>query len=162
MAAPITHLARLNFVIGDTAAQRLWTRREIALDSDRRERRPRQVGPAPVHRRCRGNQAFLAGLTSQPLALSRAILFQNPRDSVTIAHQPELLDAVHRLATTRAERNDMAFSRWFYLLNGGRPDEAGRWLDTLRTINPGGATLQSVLGAIWYGGNTPDTAIARR
>ena len=105
-----------------------------------------------------GITAFLAELTSQPIDVSRAILFQNPRDSVTLAHQPELLDAVHRLATTRAERNDMAFSRWFYLLNGGRPDEAGRWLDTLRTINPGGAALQSVLGAIWYGGNTPDTA----
>ena len=31
--APIQHLAMLTWVAGDTAAQRLWTRRLIALDS---------------------------------------------------------------------------------------------------------------------------------
>jgi len=153
----ITHLARLNFVVGDTAAQRVWARREFALDSTGENVHAARWDLLQSTRDAAGIKAFLAGLPSLPIDVSRAILFQNPRDSVTIAHQPELLEIVHQLATNRAERNDMAFSRWFYLLNGGRPDEADRWLDTLRTINPGGARLQSVLGAIWYGGNLPDT-----
>ena len=155
---PITHLARLNFVTGDTAAQRVWTARQIALDSLAEGVAPARWDLLQSTADAAGIKAFLAGLASQPIDVPRAILFQNPRDSVTIAHQAELLDAVHRLATNRAERNDMAFSRWFYLLNWGRPAEANQWLDTLRTINPGGATLQSVLGAIWYGANVPDSA----
>ena len=155
---PITHLARLNFVTGDTAAQRLWARRQVALDSTAESVPLVRWDLLQSSRDAAGVKAFLAALPSQPIDVARAILFQNPRDSVTITHQPELLDVVHQLATNRAERNDMAFSRWFYLLNGGKPNEADRWLDTLRTINPGGATLQSVLGAIWYGGNTPDSA----
>lgn len=155
---PITHLARLNFVIGDTAAQRLWARRQIALDSTAESVPLVRWDLLQSSRDAAGVKAFLAALPSQPIDVARAILFQNPRDSVTIAHQPELLESVHRSATNRAERNDMAFSRWFYLLNGGRPDEADRWLDTLRTINPGAANLQGVLGAIWYGGNVPDSA----
>jgi tetratricopeptide (TPR) repeat protein len=155
---PITHLARLNFVTGDTAAQRLWTRRQIALDSTAESVPAARWDLLQSSRDAAGVKAFLAALPSQPINTPRAILFQNPRDSVTIANQPELLDVVHQLATNRAERNDMAFSRWFYLLNGGKPKEADRWLDTLRTINPGAARLQSVLGAIWYGGNEPDSA----
>jgi tetratricopeptide (TPR) repeat protein/tRNA A-37 threonylcarbamoyl transferase component Bud32/TolB-like protein len=155
---PITHLARLNFVTGDTAAQRLWTRRQIALDSTAESVPLARWDLLQSSADAAGIKAFLAGLSSQPLGVPQAILFQDPRDSVTIAHQPELLDAVHRLATTRAERNDMAFSRWFYLLNRGQPAEAARWLDTLRTIAPGSAAIQSVLGAIWYGGALPDTS----
>ncbi|MEZ4413144.1 MAG: protein kinase [Gemmatimonadales bacterium] len=156
---PITHLARLSFVTGDTAAQRLWTRRQIALDSTAESVPAARWDLLQSSRDAAGVKAFLAALPSQPINTPRAILFQNPRDSVTIANQPELLDVVHQLATNRAERNDMAFSRWFYLLNGGKPNEANRWLDTLRTINPGAARLQSVLGAIWYGGNEPDSAM---
>ncbi len=154
----ITHLARLSFVVGDTAAQRLWTRREIALDSTGENVAQARWDMLQSTADAAGVQAFLATLDSQPLVLSRAILFQNPRDSVTIAHQPELFDAIHRLATTRAERFDMAFSRWFLLLNRGRPAEAAQWLDTLRAIAPGSAAIQSVLGAIWYGGDAPDSA----
>ena len=153
----ITHLARLSFVTGDTAAQRLWTRREIVLDSTGENVAQARWDLLQSTADAAGVQAFLARLDSQPLVLSRAILFQNPRDSVTIAHQPELFDAIHRLATTRAERFDMAFSRWFLLLNRGRPAEAAQWLDTLRAIAPGSAAIQSVLGAIWYGGNLPDS-----
>ena len=154
----ITHLARLSFVIGDTAAQRIWAGREFALDSSGKHVPAVQWDLLQSSGDAAGIRAFLAELNSQPITVPRAILFQNPRDSVTIAHQAELLDAVHRLATTRAARNDMAFSRWFYLLNWGRPAEAAQWLDTLRTINPGAATLQSVLGAVWYGGDPPDTS----
>jgi tetratricopeptide (TPR) repeat protein len=53
----------------------------------------------------------------------------------------------------------MAFSRWFYLLNRGRPSEAMQWLDTLGTMNAGSAAIQSVLGAIWYGAEAPDTSM---
>jgi tetratricopeptide (TPR) repeat protein len=155
---PITHLARLNFVVDDTAAQRLWARRQIALDSTAESVPLVRWDLLQASGDAAGVEAFLAVLPSQPIDVARAILFQNPRDSVTIAHQPELFDAVHRMATTRAERFDMAFSRWFLLLNRGRPAEAAQWLDTLRAIAPGSAAIQSVLGAIWYGGDAPDSA----
>ncbi|HQR18056.1 MAG TPA: protein kinase [Gemmatimonadales bacterium] len=153
---PVTHLARLNFVIGDTAAQRLWTQRAFTLDSTGEGVIEAKWDLLQASGDAGGVKTFLAGLPSQPLRVPQAILFQNPRDSLTLAHQPELLDAIHRLAATPAERNDMAFSRWFYLLNRGRPSEAAAWLDTLRVVS-GGGVLQSVLGAIWYGGAIPDT-----
>ncbi|HEX5004734.1 MAG TPA: protein kinase [Gemmatimonadales bacterium] len=157
----ITHLARLSFVTGDTAAQRVWARREFALDSTSENIQTTRWDLLQSSRDPAGVEAYLAGLSSGPIDVPRAILFQNPRDSVTIAHREELLGAVHRLATTQAARNDMAFSRWFYLLNWGRPAEAAQWLDTLRTISPGSAVIQSVLGAIWYGGEAPDTTTLR-
>jgi len=157
----ITHLARLSFVTGDTAAQRVWARREFALDSTGENIQTTHWDLLQSSRDPAKIKAYLEELSSRPIDVPRAILFQDPRDSVTIAHRLELLDAIHRQATTQAARNDMAFSRWFYLLNWGRPSEAAQWLDTLRTISPGSAVIQSVLGAIWYGGEAPDTSTLR-
>ena len=154
----IAHLARVNFILGDTAAQRRWVRREIGLDSSAQSVTEAKWDLLQASPDAGGVKTFLAGLPSQPLGVPQAILFQNAWDSLTIAHQPELMDAVHRLATTQAQRFDMAFSRWFYTLNRGRPAEAAQWLDTLRTMNAGSAAIQSVLGTIWYGAEAPDTS----
>src|SRR5687768_14459428 len=91
-AGPISHMSRVAFIAGDTAAQRLWTLRALALDS---------TGDGiPLARwdlmRATGDTAGLNRAVSQfasrPLGpWVQAILFQNPLDSVTIAHQPELL-----------------------------------------------------------------------
>jgi tetratricopeptide (TPR) repeat protein len=156
---PILHLTRLAFVMSDTAAQALWTRRQIALDSIGEGVPSAQWDLLQSKRDSQGIEAFLANLGTQSLGVPQGILFFNPLDSVTVAHQVELLDAVHQLSATKADRVDMAFTRWYVLLNRGRPAEAARWLDTLRTLNPVSAAIQSVLGATWYGAEAPDTSI---
>jgi len=155
---PITHLARLAFGAGDTAAQRLWTRRELALDST--------AGYVPLTRwdlmaATRdepGIHAFLSKLDSLPSGLLVQTVLFAPLDSVTIAHQAELLDAAHRRATTTGDRVNIAARYAELLWNRGRPSEAGKWVDTLRTLNPGWARYLSVGGAIWFGGESPDTS----
>ena len=158
-AGPISHMSRVAFIAGDTAAQRLWTLRALALDS---------TGDGiPLARwdlmRATGDTAGLNRAVSQfasrPLGpWVQAILFQNPLDSVTIAHQPELLRAFHALAAARGERIEMALTTALTMLNRGRPSETARWMDTLRTINPAGGGLQAIIAAAYYGGPPPDTA----
>jgi tetratricopeptide (TPR) repeat protein len=154
--APITHLASLTFVAGDTAAQRLWTRREIALDSTA-EGVPlaqwnllQATGDGP------GIKAFVASLATQG-QLSQSLLNLGPLDSVTIAHQVELLDALPRLPTNGADRAGKAFTRLFVLLNRGRPAEAAAAIDTLRAMGVPHTNAVSVFVAFLQGGQLPDT-----
>ena len=156
---PIQHLAALTYVVGDTAAQRLWTRRMIALDSAGEGVPIAQWNVLQASRDDAGIAAFLAGLDSGPAQTPQAILFFGPLDSVTIAHRKALLDAVHRLSATKAERIDVATARTHYLWNLGRPAEAAKWIDTLATLNRTTAGVQSVLGAFWFGGGPADTTL---
>ncbi|HUR94330.1 MAG TPA: serine/threonine-protein kinase [Gemmatimonadales bacterium] len=156
---PIQHLAALTYVAGDTAAQSLWTRRMIALDSAGEGVPTARWNLLQAARNDAGIAAFLAGLDGGPAQVPQGILFFSPLDSVTIAHRDALLDAVHRLSASRPERVDVAMARARYLWNFGRPAEAAKWIDTLATLDRGAAGLQSVLGAGWFGGGPADTTI---
>ena len=158
-AGPITHMARVAFVAGDTAAQRLWTERMIALDSAGESVPLARWDLLQATRDSAGIERFATQFTIQPLGLmTQVILFQNTLDSVTIAHQPELLSAFRALATTPAERIEMASMHVITLLNRGRPAEAGQWLDTLATVNQRQAAYFAMMAALSYGGNV-DTSL---
>jgi serine/threonine-protein kinase len=154
---PIQHLAALTFVVRDTAAQQLWTRRLIALDSAGEGVPIARWNLLQASRDDAGIAAFLAGLDSGEAQTPQGILFFGPLDSITTAHRKALFDAVHRLSATKAERMDVATARTRYLWNLGRPAEAARWIDTLATLDRSAAGVQSVLGAFWFGGEPPDT-----
>ena len=156
---PIQHLAALTYVAGDTAAQRLWTRRMIALDSAGDGVPGARWNLLQIDRDEAGIAAFLAGLESGPVEVPQGILFFGPLDSVTVAHRDALLGAVHRLSATKPYRNAMAMDRANYLWNLGRPADAAKWIDTMTTLDQRGAGRQSVLGAFWFGGGPPDTTI---
>ena len=157
---PIQHLSALTFVVGDTAAQQLWTRRLIALDSAGEGVPIARWNLLQASRDDAGIAAFLAGLDSGPAQTPQGILFFGPLDSVTIDHRKALFDAVHRLSATKAERIDVATARTRYLWNLGRPAEAARWIDTLATLDRSAAGVQSLLGAFWFGGGPPgDTTL---
>lgn len=156
---PIQHLAALTYVAGDTTAQRLWTGRLIALDSAGENVPLAQWNLLQATRNAAGIDAFLSGLDAAPAQLPQAILFFSPLDSVTITHRDALLQAVHRLSATKAERSRMATDRVRYLWNLGRPAEAAKWIDTLATFDRESAGLQSVLGAFWFGGGPADTTL---
>ncbi len=149
-------------VAGDTTAQRIWAARMIALDSTAEGialagwdlLQSRGMPPA--------SRASVSAFPAQPLGeVTQAILFQNPLDSITIAHQPALLDAFHTLAATPGERTEMGMMHYFTLLNRGRPAEAARWLDTLRVVSPGNASITAMRGPMYYGGVLTDTTICR-
>ncbi len=156
---PIQHLASLTHAAGDTAAQRLWTRRLIALDSAAEGVPMARWNLLQADRDGAGIAAFLSGLDSGSAQVPRGILFFTPLDSVTIAHRDSFLDAVHRLSATKAERIVMAADRARYLWNVGRPAEAAKWIDTLATLDQHGAGQVSDLGAFWFGGGPADTTI---
>lgn len=155
---PIQHMSRLAFVTGDTAAQRLWTARQIALDSTAENV---FLAKWDLHQSA-GNAAgiseLLSQLKSQPLLVTQSILFQNTLDSVTIAHQPELMGAFRSLAVSRRDRAEMATMHAITLLNRGRPAEAARWLDSLHSINPP-STVLAGLAYLYYGATTLDTTL---
>ena len=157
--APIAHLTAVTYVAGDTAAQRVWTRRLIALDSAGESVPAAQWNLLQTTRDTAGIAVFLGGLGSRPMQVSQGILFFNTLDSVTIAHREALLEAVHRLAASKEERFIMAGDRARYLWNMGRPGEAAKWIDTLATLNRAQAGLVSLLGSHWFGGGPADTTI---
>jgi serine/threonine-protein kinase len=155
---PIQHMSRLAFVTGDTAAQRLWTARQLALDSAAENVVLARWDLAQANRDAAGITSLLAQLKSLPLLVTQSILFQNPLDSVTIAHQPELMDQFHSLAVGKGDREEMARMHVVTLLNRGRPAEAAQWLDSVRSVNGGNAILD-VLAFLYYGAPTIDTTV---
>ncbi|HET6636645.1 MAG TPA: serine/threonine-protein kinase, partial [Streptomyces sp.] len=159
---PIQHLASLTYAVGDTAAQRLWSRRLVALDSAGEGVPVARWNLLQSARDSAGIAAFLAGIGSGPLGVPQGILFFGPLDSVTITHEDALLGAVHRLAATKQERVGMAADRARYLWNLGRPSEAAKWIDTLRALGPKDPDVvgrMAILGAGWFGGLPPDTTL---
>ena len=154
-AGPITHMARVALMAGDTAAQRLWASREFALDSTS------ETGPLTrwdllrSTRDSAGAARFLATDGAKP-GIAQGILFQNPLDSFTIAHQPQLLQLFHAQAASQAERVEMAFSHAVILLNRGRPAEAAAWMDTLYSVAPNPFYHWVVAG--YFGGELRDTS----
>ena len=157
--ATAQHMASLTWVVRDTAAQRLWTRRMLALDPETDHGPIAEWNLLQAARDEAGIAAFLAGLDSGSVEVPQGILFFGPLDSVTTVHRQALFDAVHRLSATKAERADMALARARYLWNLGRPAEGAKWTDTLATLNRRTAGLQSLLGAFWFGGGPADTAL---
>jgi tetratricopeptide (TPR) repeat protein len=156
---PIQHLAALTWAAGDTAAQRLWTRRLVALDSAGEGVPNARWNLLQATRDEAGIRAFLAGLDAGPMQVPQGILFFGTLDSVTIANRDALLAAVQRLAASKADRATMAGDRARYLFNVGRPAEAAKWIDTLATLSQRQASLVSVLGTYWFGGGPSDTAM---
>jgi tetratricopeptide (TPR) repeat protein/TolB-like protein len=156
---PIAHLAALAWVTGDTANQRVWTRRLIVLDSAGDNVPYARWNLLQATRDEPGITAFLAGLDSGDVLVPQGILFFGTLDSVTLAHRAPLYEAVHRLSATKAQRIDVAVARTRYLWNLGRPAEAAKWVDTLTTLDRPTAGLQSVLGAHFFGGAPADTTV---
>jgi serine/threonine-protein kinase len=156
--APIQHLAALTWAARDTAAQRLWTRRLIALDSAGEGVPGARWNLLQATRDTAGIRAFLAGLDAGPWSLPQSILFWGTLDSITIAHRDALHDAAHRLSATKQERMQTAHDRAQALFDVGRPAEAARWIDTLAALSLRQAGLVGVLGAYWFGGGPADTA----
>jgi len=156
---PIQHLAALSWVARDTSAQRLWTRRMIALDSAGEGPATARWNLLQATRDEAGIRAFLAGLDRGPMLVPQGILFFGMLDSVTMANRNALLDAVHRLATSKADRETMALGRVNILFNVGRPAEARKWMDTLATLDPEAAGRMSLLGDYWFGGPRGDTTL---
>ncbi len=155
---PIQHMSRLAFVTGDTAAQRVWTARQFALDSTAENVPLAEWDMLQSRRDAGGITRLLSQLKSQPVLLTQSILFQNPLDSVTIAHQPELMDAFHSLAVSRGDRTEMALMHVITLLNRGRPLEAAKWADSLYSISPSNANIAGA-AALYYGGILPDSSL---
>ncbi len=158
---PIAHLTALTWVTGDTGAQRLWTRRLIALDSAGDNVPFARWNLLQATRDTVGIKAFLSDLGSAPPQVPQGILFFGPLDSVTMANRDALLEANHRLAASKPDRVAMAGDRARLLLNLGRPADAAKWIDTLATVSPGGASVLSLLGAYWWGGDLGDTTVMR-
>ena len=155
--APIQHLAAVTWVAGDTAAQRLWTNRLIALDSAGEGVPGARWNLLQATRDEAGIAAFLKGLDSGPAQVPQGIAFFGSLDSVTIAQRDALHDAAHRLSASKPERMQTAGDRARYLINQGRPAEAAKWIDTLATLDRDQAGLLSLLG-IWIGGGPADTS----
>jgi serine/threonine-protein kinase len=155
--APIQHLAALSWVARDTAAQVLWTRRMVALDSAGEGVPNARWNLLQARRDEAGIRAFLAGLDRGSMSVPQGILFFGTLDSVTIANRDALLGAVYRLATSKADREQMVGDRINVLLNLGRPAEAAKWVDTLATLDPERAGLVSLLDDHWFGGAPADT-----
>jgi serine/threonine-protein kinase len=156
---PIQHLAALSWVARDTAAQRLWTRRMVALDSAGEGVPNARWNLLQATRDEAGIRAFLAGLGRGTMAVPQGILFFGTLDSVTIANRDALLGAVYQLATSKADRQQMVGDRINVLLNLGRPAEAAKWVDTLATLDPQRAGLVSLLNDRWFGGAPADTTL---
>jgi tetratricopeptide (TPR) repeat protein len=156
---PIQHLAALTWAVGDTAAQRLWTRRLIALDSAGEGVPAARWNLLQATRDDAGIKAFLKGLDGGPPQVPQSILFFSTLDSITIAHRDALLDAAHRLSASKPDRIQTAADRARYLMNLGRPAEAAKWIDTLATLDRGTAGLVSLLGVYWMGGGPVDSTI---
>jgi eukaryotic-like serine/threonine-protein kinase len=151
-AGPISHMVRIAFLEGDTVAQKLWTARQVALDSTAEGIIGSRWDLLQMRKDAAGVDRWVKELPTRSLYdYTQVILFQNPQDSITIAHQPALLAAFHTLAVDPGERTEMSMMHVYTLLNRGRPGEAGRWLDTLRTVRPGDADLLALLGQLYYG-----------
>jgi tetratricopeptide (TPR) repeat protein len=155
--APIQHLTALTWAARDTAAQRLWTGRLIALDSAGEGVPAARWNLLQATRDTAGIRAFLAGLDGGPWSVPQGLLFFGVLDSVTIAHRDALHDAAQRLSATKQERAQMAADRARALFNVGRPAEAARWTDTLATLSLRQAGLVAVGGTYWFGGGASDT-----
>ncbi len=155
--APVQHLAALTFVAGDTAAQRVWTKRLESLDASAEGVYNARWQLLSGTHDAMGVTAFLPVVDSMPVTAPGGLVVMNSMDSTTIAHQDDFFDMVRRKATSKAERNEMAFSRVLMLMNRGQAVEAGRWLDTLNAITPGSDAVLRLLGGLYGGGPGLDT-----
>ena len=123
--APIQHMSALTWAVGDTAAQRLWTARLIALDSAGEGVPGARWNLLQATRDEAGIAAFLKGLDSGPVQVPQMILFFGTLDSVTIANRDALLAAAHRLSATKPERAQTAGDRVQLPLEPGAPRRRG-------------------------------------
>jgi eukaryotic-like serine/threonine-protein kinase len=155
--APIQHLAMLTWIAGDTAAQRLWTQRLIALDSTAEGVPGARWNLLQARRDTAGIRAFLSRLDGGPMSVPQGIVFFEPLDSLTIVYQDRLLDAAYRLAATKTDRAQVAGDRVRALVNAGRPSQAAKWIDTVATMNLRAAGFLGVTGMYWFGGGPADT-----
>jgi tetratricopeptide (TPR) repeat protein len=155
--APIQHLAALTWAAGDTAAQRVWTERLIALDSTAEGVPAARWNRLLARRDTAGIRAFLGGLASGPMSVPQGILFFGTLDSLTAVFQDTLFGAAYRLAATKDQRLQMAVDRVRMLHNRGRPAEAAKWIDSAATMSVRQAGLLGVVGMYWFGGGPADT-----
>jgi len=159
-SGPITHMARVAFTGGDTAAQRVWSRRMIALDSASEGVQLARWDLLQASRDSAGIAEYVSRLESLPLDRGvQSILFQNPADSITIAYQPELLRVFRALAATPGEREEMVSMHIITLLNRGRPGEARRWIDSAIAVNPRSAGFWAFMGGLYFGGEVDSTVL---
>ena len=157
-SGPISHMARVAKMAGDTAGQRLWTARMIALDSTAEAVLPARWDLIPITgSNSDKEKAVAAVLQTATWGDLQGILFQNSTDSFTLAHRAALLQRQHALAASPSERIETAVMTYMGLLERGRPGEAKAWADSMFAINPGNARVQVALQSLYGGGTIPDS-----
>ena len=155
--APIQHLTMLTWVAGDTAAQRVWSDRLIALDSTAEGVPGARWNLLQARRDTAGLRAFVSALEGQTMTVPQGIVFFEPLDSLTMVFQDRLLDAAYRLAATKADRIQVAADRVRALDNRGRPSQSAKWVDTVATMSVRQAGFLGITGMYWFGGGPADT-----
>jgi tetratricopeptide (TPR) repeat protein len=159
-AGPISHMTRVAKLAGDTAGQRLWTARMIALDSTAEGVLPARWDLIPtIGSRSDKEKAIAGVLQAANWGDLQAILFQNSVDSFTLANHPALLERQRALAVSPAERIETAVMFYTDRVERGRPDEARQWIDTMLAISPGNGRVQLLLQSLYGGGTIPDSTV---
>lgn len=161
---PIEHLARFAFVVGDTAAQREWTRRLLALDSTSQLSRQAVWDLAAATHDTRTLETWSSGRGSgAPASVVEFVLWENTLDSVTVANHDRLLEAARSQATTAQERNSVMRFAIASSLNAGRDTATTRWLESAKTADPGRwALVTAYCEFIEHDCPAPDTTAMRR
>ena len=134
--APIQHLAMLTWVAGDTAAQRVWSGRLIALDSTAEGVPGARWNLLQAPRDTTGLRAFCGrarGAIHDGAPGHRVL--RTARQSHHASFQDRLFDAAYRLAATKADRIQVAADRVRALENRGRPAQSAKWVDTVATMS---------------------------
>jgi serine/threonine-protein kinase len=159
-SGPISHMARVAKLAGDTAGQRLWTARMLSVDSTAEGAPLARWDLIPITGSSGDQAKAIAGLLqSASWGDLQAILFQNSVDSFTLAHHATLLERQHALAVSPAERIETAVMIFTDRLERGRPDEARPWVDSMFAISPGTGRVQLLLNSLYGGGTIPDSTV---
>jgi serine/threonine-protein kinase len=157
-AGPVSHMTRIAKLAGDTAGQRLWTARLLAVDSTAEQIPLTRWDLIPTTGSAADKEKAVASvLQTATWGDLQQILFQNATDSFTLAHHETLLKRQHSLAVSPSERIETAVMIYIDRLERGRPAEAAQWIDSIFAINPGAAPLHLLVNSLWGGGTIPDS-----
>jgi tetratricopeptide (TPR) repeat protein len=131
--APLQHLLSVAIGEDDTAGAALWLRRVVALDtSDAAVTGLLRWAVASMRGDAAALQRHVAASETTP-GLARFLLQYLVLDTAVVSNRQRLAAAMLRSTSSSAERRDAM--RWimYTLWNAGRPAEAARWADSMRT-----------------------------
>ncbi|HEX6251738.1 MAG TPA: protein kinase [Gemmatimonadaceae bacterium] len=148
---PVTHLATLAFLRGDTVEVRRWGTRAIALDSaDLGATAARYEGAM-----LSGDEKTFRVLIRQSAGLNplRVMSFY-PLQPLFVTNADEVLDAARARTTTRQERREVQVTTAIVRWNQGRPSAARSLIDSLRRSADGAPDEVAVVAAMFWDGDT--------